>query len=300
MIFGSLGGVLTPAFAQSTPAVPDGPLGQAFQWSLVFEDVFSGSSVDTAKWSPYINWGITNNGGFENLSNLEWYFPANRTVANGVLRIQARKENTVTSYGTYNYTSGLVTTDRETDTTSIPAKFDFLYGYVEIRAKIPGGRGLWPAFWMLPSDHSTSEEIDIMEILGDHPEINYMTYHWGTHQSFGGSWTISNADFSQGYHTYAVDWSPDALVWSIDGVERQRITDASIISHKLMNLIANLQVGGSWAGNPDANTVFPANFDIDYIRVWKKGAAVVAPSNAIITITVQAREGAGESVATNP
>lgn len=280
-------GVFIPAFAQSVGTVPNGMLGQAYQWSLVFSDDYSTGSVDTTKWAPYLYWGITNNGGFENLSNAEWYFAANRAVANGVLTIQARKENTVNSYGTFPYTSGMITSDRNTDTTAIPAKFDFLYGYVEIRAKIPAGKGLWPAFWMLPSDHSTSEEIDIMEILGDRPDINYMTYHWGSSQSTGQSWTITGTDFSKGYHTYAVDWSADAIVWYIDGVERQRVTDPAILTHKSMFLIANLQVGGSWAGNPDANTVFPANYDIDYIRVWKKGAAVVAPSNAVITITVQ-------------
>ena len=279
-------GVFTQGFAQSASAVPDGPLGQTYQWSLVFEDTFSGGSVDSTKWSPNIYWGITGNGSYENLSNLEWYFPANTTVTGGILTIQARKENTVTSYGTYNYTSGLITTDRNADTVSIPAKFDFLYGYAEIRARITAGKGLWPAFRMLPSDHTASEEIDIMEILGDHPEISYMTYHWGSSQSSGKSWTIAGTDFAQGSHTYAVDWSADAIVWYIDGVEHQRITDATIISHKPMDLIANLQVGGSWAGSPDANTVFPANYDIDYIRVWKKGTAVIAPSNAVITITV--------------
>lgn len=287
MGFALFAGVSLSGFAQSAGAIPDGPLGQTYQWSMVFEDGFSTGSVDPAKWAPEIYWGITSNGGFENLSNLEWYFPANRSVANGILTIQARKENTVTSYGTFPYTSGMITSDRDTDTASVPAKFDFLYGYVEIRAKIPAGKGLWPAFWMLPSDHSTSEEIDIMEILGDRPDISYMTYHWGSSQSTGKSWTITGTDFSRGYHTYAVDWSADAIVWYIDGVERQRVTDVAILTHKSMFLIANLQVGGSWAGNPDTNTVFPANYAIDYIRVWKKGAAVVAPSNALITITVQ-------------
>ena len=203
-----------------------------------------------------------------------------------MLTIQARKQTTVNSYGTFPYSSGFITSDRDTDTTAVPAKFDFLYGYVEIRAKVPAGKGLWPAFWMLPSDHSTSEEIDIMEILGDRPDISYRTYHWGSSQSTGQSWTIPGTDFSQGYHTYAVDWSADAIVWYIDGVERQRVTNAAILTHKSMFLLANLQVGGSWAGNPDANTGFPANYDIDYIRVWKKGVAVVAPSNAVLTTTV--------------
>jgi beta-glucanase (GH16 family) len=271
-------GVCSPGLAQNTGVVPDGPVGLAFQWSLVFEDNFASGSVDQTKWSPSLFWGITSNGSFENLSQLEWYFPANSTVANGVLTIQARRENTATSYGVFNYTSGLITTDRNASNVSIPVKFDFLYGYAEIRAKLPAGKGLWPAFWMLPSDQTASEEIDILEVLGDHPATNYMTYHWGSHQSTGGSWTTSGADYSQGYHTFAVDWTPAAIVWYVDGVERQRVSDASIISRKRMDLIANLQIGGAWAGSPDASTAFPANYDIDYIRVWKKGAAIPPPA----------------------
>ena len=263
--------------AQSQSPVPNGSLGQAYQWQLVFADEFSASSVDTTKWSPSIFWGITSNGSFENLTQLEWYFPANAAVANGVLTLQARQETTLTPYGVFNYTSGLITTDRNADNTSIPVKFDFLYGYVEIRAKVPAGKGLWPAFWMLPSDQTASEEIDILEILGDDPATNYMTYHWGTQQSTGSFYKLGNATFAQDYHTYAVDWSESAIVWYIDGVERQRITDPTILPKKRMDLIANLQVGGNWAGAPDANTIFPANYDIDYIRVWKKGAALPPP-----------------------
>ena len=156
LTFGLMAGGHSSGLAQSSSSTPTGALGQAYQWSLVFEDTFSTGSVDPAKWAPSIYWGITNNGSFENLSNSEWYFPANRTVANGVLTIQACKQTTVNSYGTFPYSSGFITSDRETDTTAVPAKFDFLYGYVVIRAKIPAGKGLWPAFWLLPSDHSTS------------------------------------------------------------------------------------------------------------------------------------------------
>ena len=74
-------GVLTTSQAQSSSAVPNGALGAAYQWSLVFEDDYSAASVDATKWAPYLYWGITSNGGFENLSNSEWYFAANRSVA---------------------------------------------------------------------------------------------------------------------------------------------------------------------------------------------------------------------------
>lgn len=280
--------------------LPNGPIGNSYNWSLIFSDEFNSSPVDTTKWSPCIYWGITKDGCYENLSQLEWYKTSNSTIANDLLTIQARKETTKTQKGTFAYTSGLITSDRNTSDTTVPVKFDFQYGYAEIRAKVPTGKGLWPAFWMLPTDHSNGE-IDIMEILGDHPETNYMTYHWGNGQSIGGSWSISGTDFSKDFHTYAVDWNPDSIVWYIDGVERYRLSDASIIPQKRLDLIANLQIGGSWAGNPDRNTVFPANYDIDYIRVWKKGLPISTPTpTATPTISPTAMPTSTNNLLLNP
>ncbi len=258
---------------KAVSVVPNGSIGQVYNWSLIFEDNFDTSPVNNTKWAPCIYWGITSNGCYENLSNAEWYMPANSTVNNGILTLQARKQKTVYKKQTFNYTSGLLTSDRDTNTTSVPAKFDFTYGYAEIRAKVPAGKGLWPAFWMLPSDHSDTSEIDVMEILGDHPEKNYMTYHYGSGQQLSSSFVITGTDFSKDYHTYAVDWNPDSMVWYIDGVEKYRITDAAVLPNKAFYLIANLQVGtrNTWPGAPDNSTVFPANYDIDYVRVWKKG-----------------------------
>lgn len=270
----STDGPTARALAATTASpTPTGLIGQSYTWSLIFQDEFDGSAVDTSKWARCIYWGITANGCYQNLSQLEWYLPANGSVANGLLTLQARKQRIKTSKGTFNYTSGFIDSDRDTNTTATQAKFDFQYGYVEVRARVPAGKGLWPAFWMLPSDHSTSHEIDIMEILGDRPDKTYMTLHYGS-QSVGSSWAVLNTDFSKGFHTYAVDWTPDYIAWYIDGVEQYRVTDQSILPNKRFFLIANLQVGGSWPGSPDASTVFPANYDIDYIRVWKKGDAI--------------------------
>ncbi len=261
------------------PTTPNGLIGRSFNWTMVFEDNFSGTSVSTGKWARCIYWGILADtpGCFENKDNLEWYLPANGTVANGFLTLQARKATTRTSIKTFSYTSGYIDSDRGKDNTVDIPKFTFQYGYAEVRAKVPAGTGLWPAFWMLPADHSASNEIDIMEILGGSPSETHMTYHFpqvGGKKQVDKTFKILNTDFSKGYHTYAVDWAPDFIAWYVDGVLQYRITEADApLPHKPFYLIANLQVGG-WAGAPTASTVFPANYNIDYIRVWKKGAAI--------------------------
>jgi hypothetical protein len=95
-----------------------------------------------------------------------------------------------------------------------------------------------------------------------------MHYHYGNNGDSGGEWT--GPDFSGDWHTYAVDWEPDAIVWYVDGIERRRYTDAANITNKPMYLIANLAVGGDWPGSPDSTTPLPASYQIDHIRVWQK------------------------------
>src|SRR5206468_3266630 len=124
-------------------------------------------------------------------------------------------------------------------------------------------------------------EIDAMEMLGDSTNVQHMNFHYvrpdGRRGDAGLTWT--GPDFSAGWHTFGVDWEPSAIVWYVDGVERWRFTDASVIPHESMYLLANLAVGGSWPGAPDGSTPFPSSFDVDYIRVWQSAGprAVATP-----------------------
>jgi beta-glucanase (GH16 family) len=150
--------------------------------------------------------------------------------------------------------------------------FDFRDGYVEMRAKLPAGHGLWPAFWLLPSAGTWPPEIDIMENLGSEPSIQQMHYYYdnrsGNHRDDGTAWT--GPDFSADFHTFSVEWSPSVIRWYVDGVERRpAYSDASTIASQPMYLLATLQIGGSWPGDPDGSTSFPADYRIDYIRVWQ-------------------------------
>jgi hypothetical protein len=160
----------------------------------------------------------------------------------------------------YQYTSGLITTR---------PSFSQLYGVFEMRARMPKGRGLWPAFWLLPTDRSWPPEIDVLEILGN----DTTTLHTNAHSKASGKHSVAPVvvrvpDASAGFHRYAVDWEPDQIRWYFDGVEvASAPTPADM--HKPMYMLVNLAVGGNWPGSPDASTVFPAVLAIDWIRAYR-------------------------------
>jgi beta-glucanase (GH16 family) len=111
-----------------------------------------------------------------------------------------------------------------------------------------------------------------MEILGESTNVNRMHFHYagpgGTEEDSGFDWW--GPDFPARWHTFAVDWKPDAIVWYVDGVERRRFTDASVIPNEPMYLLLSLAVGGDWPGPPDSTTPFPSSMKIDYVRVWQQ------------------------------
>ncbi len=262
------------------------PVGQTGNWNLIFNDEFNGSALDTTKWVTCYSYSLSDNGCGHSNGELQYYLPRNVTVSYGTVKLRGKKETYVAPDGkTYNYTSGMISTGRNKLDTSMPAKFKYQYGYAEMRAKVPKGKGYWPAFWMLPfSDTDPNKwppEIDAMEILGDKISTVYMSHH---HKDLSGnlvtdtkSWVGS--DFSTGFHVYAVDWEPNAIRWYVDGVERRvAYTDTTWIPAEPMHLLANLAIGGDWPGSPDSTTSFPRNFEIDYVRVWQKAPDATSPT----------------------
>lgn len=217
---------------------------------MTFNDEFEGTLLDTGKWSTAYRWGR------KNPPELQYYAPDAFELQNGILRIRAERRQ----MAGLDYTSGLIATHNN---------YTFTYGYVETRARIPAGKGFWPAFWLLSDNPSSSNEIDAMENLGHEPRRVYATLHYDgpsgdvvlvSHDYVG-------PDFSAAFHTFGMRWDPSAVIWYVDGVERFRVTDH--VPQKPMYVIANLAVGGEWPGNPDSSTVFPAYFDIDYVRVYQ-------------------------------
>jgi beta-glucanase (GH16 family) len=183
------------------------------------------------------------------------------TVNNGVLTLQAAPASADISsaLGGYKYTSGMINTYHS---------FSQEYGYFEMKAQLPAGQGLWPAFWLMPEDGSWPPELDIMEVLGNDPTKLYTTVHTnetGTHTMSSQGETVANT--STGYHTYGVDWEADNITFYFDGKEVYQVATPSDM-HKPFYMIANLAVGGNWPGNADSTTPFPANMNIDYIRAY--------------------------------
>jgi beta-glucanase (GH16 family) len=247
------------------------PSGEA-GWALVFEEPFDGDKLESSRWTTCYWW---DRGGCTNLGNneLQWYRRGNVVTADGVVTLEARQEIVRSSQGPYDYTSGLISTGRTDAEGEREDRFSFTYGYVEVRAKLPKGQGLWPAIWLMPSDHLSRPEIDIMEMLGHAPDVLEMHYHFevnGEKRSLGQDRKV--ADLSADWHDFAVDWGPEAIIWYLDGKEVWRIEEKAIISNEPMYLILNLAVGGEWPGDPDETTVFPARMEIDHVRIWQRGA----------------------------
>ncbi len=156
------------------------------------------------------------------------------------------------------------------------------YGYFEITARVPSGKGLWPAFWMDPVAGTKTAEIDVSEILGGDTHVSYETIH-----TADPDWIAANpaptyafdspVDLSAGYHRYGVDWGPTRITFYVDGTAVHAVGTPSDM-HQPFYIIANLAVGttGSWAGAPDATTTFPARFSLEKIAVWQRPAYLSA------------------------
>ena len=228
----------------SAPVVPG--------YKLVFDDEFTHPGIDDKRWSTSLAWGNTNPG------EAQYYTPDALSVNKGVLTMTMRRQDKAGRQ----FTSGVIASS---------GRFSFKYGRAEIRAKLPSGTGLWTAFWLLAHVPGGNEEIDVFEVLGSNPKKTYAVLHYGTFTNRGKEVkSLTGPDFSAGYHTFAVDWEPNALIWYVDGAEMFRVTDN--IPANPMYIVTNLSVGtpGSWAGPPDGNTAFPSQYAVDYIRVYQR------------------------------
>jgi beta-glucanase (GH16 family) len=238
--------------------------------SLVWQDEFDGpanSTPDPKKWAYDI--GATGWGNHE----LEEYTrdSANAFVdGEGHLVIRAMR----TESG--KYTSARLKTK---------GQFEFQYGRVEARIRIPYGQGIWPAFWMLGKDIDVAGwpkcgEIDIMENIGKEPFLVHGTVHGPGYAGGKGITSQTSlpggARFSEGFHVFRVDWAPDAIEFFLDDSSYAKVRRTDIPSgatwafdHPFF-LLMNVAVGGDWPGKPDQGTVFPQSMIVDWIRVWQQ------------------------------
>lgn len=167
------------------------------------------------------------------------------------------------------YTSGMITTQ---------FSFTQTYGYFEIRAKLPKGKGIWPAFWLLPADKSWPPEVDVFESFGEKNEKGYGGHykiHRASHSNrvseSCGEWWDANIDLTEGFHTYGADVQPDKISFYFDG-KNYATCKPNFETNKPFYMVANVAVGGpgSWPGEPNASTPWPATLEIDYIKAFQK------------------------------
>ncbi len=232
---------------------------------LVWSDEFNGSTINTANWSFETGGGGWGNNELENYTNR----PENARISNGMLVIEARREN----FGGNAYTSARMKTQ---------GKQSFgINTWVEASIKAPQGQGIWPAFWMLGNSISTvgwpsCGEIDIMEIQGQNPFKNFGTIHWadqnGQHVSFGGIFN-SSTSLSAGFHTYAISRTGSSIKWYVDRVQYAEANISGGINSTSefqapFFILLNVAVGGNFVGSPDGTTVFPQQMQVDWVRVW--------------------------------
>jgi beta-glucanase (GH16 family) len=254
-----------------------GPTVTTAGWQLTFSDEFDGAALDRTKWKPSDLWG---NQTLSGNNERQCYVAAGVRQFDGLLHLVAEPVATPArackgAAKDLGFTSGMITTsgcnrfESGKECQSLKS-FSQAYGYFEVRAKLPQGKGLWPAFWLVPMDGSWPPEIDIMEGLGQ-PSTVYHTYHYidaaGARQRATG--VYKGHDFTSSFSTFGLDWRPGLLIWYVNGRETHRFSDPSVTS-KNMYILVNLAVGGHWPGDPDAATPFPSSLQVDYIRVYKR------------------------------
>jgi beta-glucanase (GH16 family) len=242
-------------------------------WKLTWSDEFEGpalQSPDPAKWAFDVGTGA---GGW---GNQQWEYdtdrPENASLdGNGNLAIRAIHE----PYRGMQFTSARLLTR---------GLFEQRYGRFEARIKLPHGQGIWPAFWLLGSDFATGGwpacgEIDIMEYRGQEPRVVTGSVHGpgysGSMAITGSKRLASGAGFDEDFHVFAVEWTPDWIIWEVDGAAWQ-VVDPTALPAKSpwafdhpFYAILNMAVGGLYVGDPDP-AVFPQTMLVDYVRVYER------------------------------
>jgi PKD repeat protein len=247
---------------QSVTIINDDPNFSGLIWSEEFD--YSGMP-NKSKWNMEIGGGGWGNQELQYYTNRE----SNASVSNGTLKITARKEN----FEGNQYTSARITTQN---------KFDFKYGRIEARIKLPYGKGIWPAFWMLGKNFNSvgwpaCGEIDIMELFGgpDSDNIIRSTLHWennGERAEYGEDYKLPSGIFADDFHIFSLEWDDKQVVSYVDGIQYYSIdiTPAELSEfRKNFFIILNVAVGGNRPGSPDSSTQFPQTMEIDYVRVYR-------------------------------
>lgn len=255
-------------------------------YTLAWSDEFDGDELDTTKWAYQLGTGAQYGlSGWGN-SEAECYTEDNVSVEDGYLVLELRFEDTLDEVSgiTKDYSSGRIRTVSDDETL-----FATTYGRIEARMSLPDGDGIWPAFWMLPTDDTpyggwaASGEIDIMEARGRLPEKVGAAVHfggaWPANQYVGGDYYFAENEDITGFHVYALEWEPGKLTWLCDGVEYYSFSLWESAAGEWpapfdvdFYILLNLAVGGTFDqyAMPDNETDIPARMLVDYVRVYTR------------------------------
>jgi len=239
-----------------------------FGYELSWADEFTGDAINMNSYNFEIGDGCPNLCGWGN-NELEYYTDQseNAFIEDDKLVIRA------TRLGTEGFRSARIQTKD---------KVEFKFGRIDVRAKLPEGRGIWPAIWMLGANINevgwpASGEIDIMELVGHQPNVTHGTAHWGNPgdpSTFEGSSISLDEKFSEQFHVFSLVWEQNSIQWYMDETLFHTITPtntqgATYRFNDPFFMVFNLAVGGNWPGSPDASTVFPQQMEIDYVRFFQ-------------------------------
>ena len=230
---------------------------------LMWSDEFDQPTLNSDNWTFELGNGCPNLCGWGN-NERQIYTNTNHLIQDGNLVIQARFQDG-------QYTSTRITTKD---------KVEYTYGHFEVRAKLPIGQGIWPAFWMLGSNISEVQwplcgEIDVLEYVGKEPGEIFTSLH--TKSSHGETINTKKTKFpaiEEGFHVYAADWGKDRIEFFVDGksvytFEPNNKTQEKWPFDQPFYLLLNLAVGGNFGGPEVDDSIFPQEFIIDYVRVYQ-------------------------------
>lgn len=242
----------------------DGPKGTT--WQLLWSDEFNETgALNASNWTYDLGAG-----GWGNNELQEYTNTADNVISeDGVLKIIAQK---IPMNGYDAFTSARVKT---------LGLFSETYGRFEARIKTPSGAGIWPAFWLLGDSVETvgwpqCGEIDIMELVGQRPNIISGTIHGPGNFGTGGigkTFGYANERFDGDFHLFAIEWGVDYLDFYVDDNLYQRITPGDVeewVFNEPFHIILNVAVGGNLVGFPTSSTPFPQTMEVDYVRVYKE------------------------------
>lgn len=240
-----------------------------------FADEFEGNGLDLNKWQHCK--AYTENCAEMNYGVQSWYKPTNAQVSNGTLKMLTTKERNTVCIGCKFNVNKQVTRDYASVYIQTNGSFTPQYGFIEARMKMPSAYGLWPAFWLHPRIEPTGNvrwppEIDTMEFYTNRPDRVWQTLHYNTSTQFnishGQQYLFS--DLMSDFHTYAVNWTPNEIIWYVDGAETFRSSRYKV--REPMFLILDVEVGGP-AGKPDTTMANGAITEVDYVRVFDNSRA---------------------------